>query len=70
MAGRIRQPIDIKSLENYLNTHVPEIKTPLDVKQVGAQVASQTASMFTNTDEATTVRIWPEQPNIPLEVCR
>jgi hypothetical protein len=35
MAGRIRQPIDIKSLEGYLNTHVPEIKTPLDVKQVG-----------------------------------
>lgn len=34
MAGRIRQPIDIKSLETYLNTHVPEIKTPLDVKQV------------------------------------
>lgn len=35
MAGRIRQPIDIKSLEGYLNIHVPEIKTPLDVKQVG-----------------------------------
>jgi hypothetical protein len=34
MAGRIRQPIDIKSLEDYLNIHVPEIKTPLDVKQV------------------------------------
>lgn len=39
MAGRIRQPIDIKSLENYLNTHVPEVKTPLDVKQVGARIA-------------------------------
>jgi hypothetical protein len=37
MAGRIRQPIDIKSLEDYLNIHVPEIKTPLDVKQVGAR---------------------------------
>jgi hypothetical protein len=34
MAGRIRQPIDIKSLETYLNANVPEIKTPLDVKQV------------------------------------
>jgi hypothetical protein len=34
MAGRIRQPIDIKSLEAYLNIHVTEIKTPLDVKQV------------------------------------
>lgn len=37
MAGRIRQPIDIKSLEGYLDTHVPEIKTPLDVKQVGSR---------------------------------
>jgi len=36
MAGRIRQPIDIKSLEGYLNNHVPEIKTPLDVKQVSS----------------------------------
>lgn len=34
MAGRIRQPIDIKSLERYLDANVPEIKTPLDVKQV------------------------------------
>jgi hypothetical protein len=34
MAGRIRQPIEVKSLEGYFNTHVPEIKTPLDVKQV------------------------------------
>ncbi|KAI1437339.1 kinase-like domain-containing protein [Xylaria sp. CBS 124048] len=35
MAGRVRQPIDIKALEQYLNQHVPEIKTPLDVKQFG-----------------------------------
>jgi len=35
MAGRIRQPIDIKSLETYLNANVPDIKTPLDVKQFG-----------------------------------
>ena len=34
MAGPIRQLIDITSLENYLHKHVPEIKTPLDVKQV------------------------------------
>jgi len=33
MAGEVRQPIDIPSLERYLNQNVPEIKTPLDVKQ-------------------------------------
>ncbi|ODM24109.1 hypothetical protein SI65_01699 [Aspergillus cristatus] len=30
MAGEVRQPIDIPSLERYLNQNVPEIKTPLD----------------------------------------
>ena len=40
MAGEVRQPIDIPSLERYLNQNVPEIKTPLDVKQ--ASLASTT----------------------------
>ncbi|GAB7354063.1 hypothetical protein MBLNU459_g4641t2 [Dothideomycetes sp. NU459] len=35
MAGEIRQKIDIQSLERFLNDKVPEIKTPLDVKQFG-----------------------------------
>jgi len=34
MAGPIRQPIDIGNLERYIQNNVPEIKTPLDVKQV------------------------------------
>lgn len=34
MAGAVRQPIDIQSLERYLNQNVPEIKTPVDLKQV------------------------------------
>jgi len=34
MAGPIRQQIDIPALEKYLDKHVPEIQTPLDVKQV------------------------------------
>jgi hypothetical protein len=34
MAGAVRQPIDIPSLERYLSQNVPEIKAPLDVKQV------------------------------------
>ncbi|KXJ92318.1 phosphotransferase enzyme family protein [Microdochium bolleyi] len=35
MAGRVRHPIDVKALERYIEQHVPEIKTPLDVKQFG-----------------------------------
>jgi hypothetical protein len=34
MAGNVRQPIDIASLERYITANVPEIKVPLDVKQV------------------------------------
>jgi hypothetical protein len=34
MAGSVRQPIDIASLERYVTANVPEIKVPLDVKQV------------------------------------
>ncbi|KAK0267498.1 hypothetical protein LTR35_016228 [Friedmanniomyces endolithicus] len=35
MAGPIRQPIDVGNLERYIQNNVPEIKTPLDVKQFG-----------------------------------
>lgn len=35
MAGRVRQPIDVKSLEAYIQAHVPEVQVPLDVKQFG-----------------------------------
>jgi hypothetical protein len=34
MAGPIRQPIDLKKLQGYIEKNVPEIKTPLEVKQV------------------------------------
>ncbi|KAK5117999.1 hypothetical protein LTR62_004043 [Meristemomyces frigidus] len=34
MAGAVRQPIDQKALERYLEQNVPEIKTPLELKQV------------------------------------
>jgi hypothetical protein len=34
MAGNVRQPIDIAALERYISVNVPEIKVPLDVKQV------------------------------------
>ncbi|KAL1870253.1 hypothetical protein VTK73DRAFT_2802 [Phialemonium thermophilum] len=35
MAGRVRHPIDVGALEAYLAQYVPEIQTPLDVKQFG-----------------------------------
>ncbi|EHY61002.1 putative acyl-CoA dehydrogenase IBR3 [Exophiala dermatitidis] len=35
MAGPVRQPIDLASLERYIDGHVPQIKTPLDLKQFG-----------------------------------
>lgn len=34
MAGRVRQPIDEAALEKYISDNVPEIKTPIDLKQV------------------------------------
>lgn len=34
MAGPVRQPIDLPSLERYIDSHVPQIKTPLQLKQV------------------------------------
>ena len=34
MAGRVRQPINVEALEAYITKNVPEIKVPLDVKQV------------------------------------
>jgi len=35
MAGVVRQPIDVASLERYITSHVPEIAVPIDVKQFG-----------------------------------
>lgn len=40
MAGNVRQPIDIASLERYISENVPEIKVPVDVKQVCISSAS------------------------------
>ena len=35
MAGPVRQPIDLDSLSRYIDKNVPDIKTPLELKQVG-----------------------------------
>lgn len=34
MAGNVRQPIDLASLERYISANVPEITVPLELKQV------------------------------------
>lgn len=39
MAGRVRQPIDEAALEKYISSNVPEIKTPIDLKQVRDSMA-------------------------------
>ena len=37
MAGPVRQPIDLGSLERYIDGNAPQIKTPLSLKQVCSQ---------------------------------
>ena len=34
MAQAIRQPINLDNLQRWIEANVPEIKTPLEVKQV------------------------------------
>lgn len=46
MAGAVRQPIDVAALERYISQNVPEIKTPIDVKQVPTS-SSWEASVYT-----------------------
>ena len=67
MAGPIRQPIDLKSLEKYIEKEVPEIKTPLEVKQVGRATQADRVMLGEEraADTLLSVRLWPIQPNLP-----
>ncbi|KAJ6000406.1 hypothetical protein N7481_000815 [Penicillium waksmanii] len=47
MAGEVRQPIDIPSLERYIDQNVPALKTPLDVKQFGFGQSNPTYQLTT-----------------------
>ncbi|KAK6074959.1 phosphotransferase enzyme family protein [Seiridium cupressi] len=49
MAGRVRQPIDVAALEKYINHAVPEIKTPLEVKQFGFGQSNPTYQLTSTT---------------------
>lgn len=46
MAGIVRQPIDVPSLERYISQTVPEIKIPIDLKQVKCPSSSPSAYAF------------------------
>ncbi|KAL2808221.1 kinase-like domain-containing protein [Aspergillus granulosus] len=49
MAGPVRQPIDIPSLERYLERNVPDIVPPLEVKQFGFGQSNPTYLLTTRT---------------------
>lgn len=52
MAGNVRQPIDIASLERYISANVPEIQIPLDVKQVCVPCTRHGAPISESSKEA------------------
>jgi hypothetical protein len=65
MAGAVRQPIDIASLERFISSTVPEIKVPIDVKQV-----RQNCNCFDEdfADERWyLVWLWPIQPDVSVD---
>lgn len=49
MAGRVRQPIDVPSLEAYLKANVPEVSLPLDIKQFGYGQSNPTYLLTSQT---------------------
>ncbi|KAJ9137909.1 Acyl-CoA dehydrogenase family member 11 [Pleurostoma richardsiae] len=53
MAGAVRQPIDVKALEAWIDKNAPEIKTPVDVKQFGYGQSNPT---YLLTSAATSAR--------------
>jgi hypothetical protein len=49
MAGIVRQPIDVQSLERFISQNVPEIKTPIDIKQVIRTLRQKVAALVSLT---------------------
>ena len=66
MAGAIRQPIDISALQRYIEQNVPQIKTPLEVKQVRRGASPLRASLLTMR----TVRLWSIESYVPPHLTR
>lgn len=61
MAGAVRQPIDVASLERYIDAKVPNIQTPLQLKQVGGDIS---ILAFEVTDLRRKVWIRPVQSHV------
>ncbi|KAF2841030.1 APH-domain-containing protein [Patellaria atrata CBS 101060] len=59
MAGPVRQPIDLKVLERYINVTVPEIKTPLSIKQFGFGQSNPTYQLTDKTGKKYVMRKKP-----------
>jgi hypothetical protein len=49
MAGAVRQPIDVPSLERYIASNVPEITVPIEIKQVRQFQLRRKARIVTGT---------------------
>lgn len=59
MAEAVRQPIDLKSLEKYVDVHAPEIKTPLEIKQFGFGQSNPTYQLIDRTGRKYVMRKKP-----------
>ncbi|KAF7871721.1 hypothetical protein EAF04_003828 [Stromatinia cepivora] len=59
MAGPVRQPIDLQALERYIEKHVPEIKTPIDIKQFGFGQSNPTYQLLASNGQKYVMRKKP-----------
>ncbi|KAK6604447.1 phosphotransferase enzyme family protein [Botrytis cinerea] len=59
MAGPVRQPIDLQALEKYIEKHVPEIKTPIDIKQFGFGQSNPTYQLLSSNGQKYVMRKKP-----------
>ncbi|KAJ5803604.1 uncharacterized protein N7503_006054 [Penicillium pulvis] len=59
MAGAVRQPIDLPSLERYIDQNVPALKTPLDIKQFGFGQSNPTYQLTTADGKKVVLRKKP-----------
>lgn len=70
MAGAVRQPIDVASLERYIQKSVPAIQVPIDVKQVRPLVTPKLPLPPTTEQPSLTtlsVRLRPVQSHLPTD---
>ncbi|KAJ3947873.1 uncharacterized protein N0V96_002109 [Colletotrichum fioriniae] len=59
MAGRVRHPIDQQALERYIEKNVPQIKTPLEIKQFGFGQSNPTYQLTDATNKRFVMRKKP-----------